>query len=193
MPNEIILASNSPRRKELLALLIAVFRVEVSDFDESTVPLTLLPADHVLYSSRMKAMSVAKQFPDAVVIGADTIVVLDDVIMGKPVDLDNAREMLSSLSGRTHQVYTGISVISEGIIKSACECTDVHFSRMTDRTIDRYVASGEPLDKAGAYGIQGYGSALIEKINGCYFNVVGLPVHQLSRILIQLGVSTYLS
>jgi septum formation protein len=192
MTKEIILASQSPRRRELLSLLLEQFRVIEGSFDESTVPDTLCPSEHVVYSARMKAESVATIHSDAVVVGADTIVVLDDRIMGKPTDPEDAKLMLSSLSGRTHQVYTGLAVMADGVKISAFECTDVVFSNLSEQVIERYVATGEPLDKAGAYGIQGVGCALIERINGCYFNVVGLPVYRLSRLLTHFGVDTFL-
>jgi len=193
MIKELILASQSPRRKELLSLIVEEFKVVEGTFDESTVPNTLPPSQHVVYSAGMKASSVASIHPDAVVIGADTIVVLDDTIMGKPTDTDHARSMLASLSGRTHQVYTGLALIADGVKISAFECTDVVFTTLSHQMIDRYVSSGEPLDKAGAYGIQGIGCALIEKVNGCYFNVVGLPVHRLARLLAHFRVDTFLT
>lgn len=193
MYQEIILASNSPRRKELLALLVKDFRVELSTFDESTVPSSLTPMDHVTYSSEMKASSVFALFPKAVVIGADTVVSLGGKIMEKPDDDRSAKLMLENLSGKTHQVYTGITVCVDNQIKTVCECTDVHFAKLTPDVISRYVESQEPMDKAGAYGIQGKGSILVEKIDGCYFNVVGLPLYRLSIILTELNVQTYLN
>jgi len=192
MTKELILASQSPRRKELLSLILKQFKVIEGSFDESTVPITLSPSEHVVYSARMKAESVAVAHTDAVVVGADTIVVLDDKIMGKPADPEDAKHMLSSLSGRTHQVYTGLAVIADGVKISAYECTDVVFAKLSEQVIERYVATGEPLDKAGAYGIQGVGCALIERISGCYFNVVGLPVHRLARLLTHFRVDTFL-
>ncbi|OFX17758.1 MAG: septum formation protein Maf [Armatimonadetes bacterium RBG_16_58_9] len=180
---EIILASASPRRKELLSLVVADFRVVPSSFDECEVPDSLGPSEHVLYSARMKARDVAGRFPGSLVIGADTIVVVDDTILGKPVDAEDAAGMLRALGGRTHQVYTGLAVVGDGKEESAYERTNVTFGALTEELIARYVATGEPLDKAGAYAIQGRGSVLIESVSGCYFNVVGLPIYRLGILL----------
>jgi septum formation protein len=185
-PSDIVLASVSPRRLELLKLLVRDFRVEPSGFDESCGLHIDEPEPHVLYQSGMKAREVAARFAEAVVIGADTIVVVDDRILGKPADEDDAAAMLRSLSGRVHQVYTGIAVISNGRLLQACECTDVRFRELSPEVISRYIDTGEPMDKAGAYAIQGKGAALIERIDGCFFNVVGLPIYRLSRLLEQI-------
>ncbi|MCE5315124.1 MAG: Maf family protein [Armatimonadota bacterium] len=186
--HDIILASASPRREELLSLIFKEFWVVPSKFDESKVPGDLSPAEQVVHSSLMKARDVSQDNPKSLVIGADTVVVVDEEILGKPRDRSDAARMLKLLSGRTHQVYTGITVIFRGKEHSGFECTDVTFSGLTDEVISRYISSGEPMDKAGAYAIQGRGAVLIESINGCYFNVVGLPVHKLSAILAELGM-----
>ena len=183
-----ILASASPRRKELLALIFDSFRVIPSDFDESLVPTDLDPARHVVYSAEMKARDIAGRYPESLVIGADTVVVVDDRILGKPRDPADAARMLHALSRRTHQVYTGIAVARDGALRSNFECTDVIFRELSDEIIARYIATGEPMDKAGAYAIQGRGSVLIESVKGCYFNVVGLPVYRLSRVLQEFGI-----
>lgn len=189
MPDfKIILASASPRRRELLSLVFRQYEVIPSEFDESQVPAELGPKDHVRYSSLMKARDVARKYPNSLVIGADTIVVVDDRILGKPVDSVDAAHMLRSLSGRTHQVYTGIAIIKDGIETSELECTDVTFRELSDEVVSRYIASGEPMDKAGAYAIQGIASVLIQSINGCYFNVVGLPLYRLSNMLEEYGL-----
>jgi septum formation protein len=185
--HDVILASASPRREELLGLIFQEFWVVPSEFDESKVPHDLSPDKLVMYSSLMKARDVAAKNPKTLVIGADTVVVADDTILGKPRDRADAARMLKLLSARTHQVYTGISVIFDGTERSAFECTDVTFSNLSDEVISRYVSSSEPMDKAGAYAIQGRGAVLIESICGCYFNVVGLPVHRLSMILQEIG------
>ena len=185
---EIVLASASPRRKELLSLVFSNFRIVPSDFDESAVPDSLSPREHVLHSATMKARDVARRCPDALVIGADTVVVVEERILGKPGDADRAREMLGLLSGRTHQVYTGVALIHGGRERRGFECTDVVFSKLTDEVVNRYVATGEPLDKAGAYAIQGKGSVLISSISGCYPNVVGLPLHKLGTLLKEFGI-----
>ena len=192
MNPELILASASPRRQELLQLIGLPFTVIPSEFDEST--LDLWPPDrHVLDSSAAKAEDVAVRIPDGIVIGADTIVVIDQEVLGKPRDEDDARRMLRMLSGRSHYVYTGICAVRrEGgkTVRAARDFvrTEVRFCDLSDDVIDAYVATGEPLDKAGAYGIQERAAMLIEGIVGDYFNVVGLPVHRLSRLLVEVGV-----
>jgi len=185
---DVILASASPRREELLGLIFKEFWVLPSDYDESKAPQDLLPDEHVVHSSLMKARDIARKNPKSLVIGADTVVVVDETILGKPHDRADAARMLKSLSGRVHQVYTGITVIYDDKEHSAFERTDVKFSDLSDDVISRYVSSGEPMDKAGAYAIQGRGAVLIESINGCYFNVVGLPIHRLSTILNEIGI-----
>lgn len=192
MNTELILASASPRRQELLALIGLPFRVIPSAFDEST--LAPWPPDrHVLDSATAKAGDVAERIDDGVVIGADTIVVVDDQVLGKPKDEKDARRMLWMLSGRAHHVYTGVCVIRRERGETVREArdyvrTEVLFCDLSDSVIDAYIATGEPLDKAGAYGIQERASVLIEGIVGDYFNVVGLPVHRLSRLLVEVGV-----
>ena len=185
---DIVLASASPRREELLALIVKDFRIIPSEFDESLVPVELGPKEHVAYSSIMKARDVVGKCPDSLVIGADTIVCIDNAILGKPSDAADAIQMLKKLSGRTHQVCTGVAVIKDGIERSAVEITDVTFREIDDDIIARYVASGEPMDKAGAYAIQGKGAILVKSICGCYSNVVGLPIYRLSTILEEIGV-----
>lgn len=195
--HRIILASASPRRRELLSLICPEFEVWPSDFDESGLSTGTPPAEYVQISASHKAQAVAKGLKDAIVIGADTIVVISGRILGKPVDEADAHDMLRLLSGKTHQVYTGISVISanngEAPEANGVESTDVAFRQLTDQMIERYIATREPMDKAGAYAIQGKGSVLIEKINGCFFNVVGLPVYRLSRLLEELGLEPFAS
>lgn len=185
---DIILASASPRRQELLSLILCDFRVVPSQFDESKVPAELIPQEHVVYSARMKARDVAARHPGALVIGADTIVVVDGRILGKPADSSDAARMLDMLSGRAHEVYTGVAVVKGNIERAGVECTEVNFADLTDEVIARYVSTGEPLDKAGAYAIQGKGVTLIRSICGCYPNVVGLPLYKLSEILKEFGV-----
>jgi len=185
---DIILASASPRRQELLSLVVRTFRVVPSGFDESLVPVDLAPAQHVLYSACMKARDVAARFPDALVISADTIVVVDEAILGKPADAAEAARMLRMLSGRTHEVYTGVAVVRAEVERADVERTEVTFGPLSDEIIARYVASGEPMDKAGAYAIQGRAAVLIKSVCGCYPNVVGLPLHKLSCILSEFGI-----
>ncbi|MDO8683278.1 MAG: Maf family protein [Armatimonadota bacterium] len=191
----IILASASPRRRELLGLICPEFEVGPSDFDESRISSELPPAEYVAVSARRKARAVASGLDNAIVIGADTIVVVGGEILGKPSDTDDARRMLRIISGRTHQVYTGLCVIEirngTTIEKSGIESTDVTVRRLTDSMIERYLTTGEPMDKAGAYAIQGKGAVLIERIKGCYFNVVGLPIYLLSLLLEELGMEVF--
>lgn len=182
----IILGSASPRRRELLEQIGVPFEIVTSGKDE--IYHSTVPADIVKELAQMKAENVAEEIieregrlSDTVVIGADTIVVRDGEILGKPADRENAFHMLKSLQGRAHQVYTGIAILDfdkngEKNIISHAEKTEVFVCKMTDREIQKYVAAGESDDKAGAYGIQGRFAAFIERIEGDYFNVVGLPV-----------------
>lgn len=179
---EIILASASPRRKELLATAGIEFTVKVADVEEK-IDDGLTPAEVVRSLALQKAQAVADKNPEAIVIGADTIVVLDDVILGKPQSEENAVEMLTSLSGRSHTVYTGVALIKGDKVRNFCEATQVEFYDLTEEDIDAYVATKDCMDKAGAYGIQTNGCVLIRKIDGDYFNVVGLPVSKVYREL----------
>lgn len=179
---EIILASASPRRKELLSTAGIEFTVKVADVEEK-IDDGLTPAEVVRSLALQKAQAVADKNPEAIVIGADTIVVLDDVILGKPQSEENAVEMLTSLSGRSHTVYTGVALIKGDKVRNFCEATQVEFYDLTKEDIDAYVATKDCMDKAGAYGIQTNGCVLIRKIDGDYFNVVGLPVSKVYREL----------
>jgi septum formation protein len=187
----LILASASPRRQELLGLLGLPFEVIPSEVDEAALVRELgeqpLPAEMARRLAEVKAADVAARHPDALVLGADTIVVLGDAILGKPVSPDDARRMLALLSGRTHQVITGIA-LRGGVSVSDAVSTDVTFRELTSREIDAYVATGEPMDKAGAYALQGRAAVLIEGIHGDYTNVVGLPVPRLAILLRRSGI-----
>lgn len=176
----IILASQSPRRQELLKLITSDFEIKVSNVDE-TFPDKITPKEAVMYLSKIKAEPFADG--DDIVIGADTVVALDGKILGKPKSEENAKEMLRFLSGRTHSVFTGVTLASGKKTKTFAVETKVKFFELTNEEIDAYIKTKEPFDKAGAYGIQGYGSLLVEKIDGDYFNVVGLPVSTLAREL----------
>ena len=178
----LILASGSPRRRELLGLITNDFTVCVSGAEEHTDP-ALSPAETVLALARLKGADVAKTHPDDTVIAADTVVALDGEILGKPADAADAARMLRFLSGRTHQVYTGVYLVCGGREAHFYEETEVTFYDLSDEEIAAYVATGEPADKAGAYGIQGKGSLLVKGIRGDYFNVVGFPVAAVSRAL----------
>ena len=177
----LILASQSPRRKELLGLLGIPFTIQVSQADETMEP-GKSPAQQVAEVSRRKALATVASAED-VVIAADTIVVCDDVILGKPKDRQDACRMLKMLSGRSHQVMTGMTVRYGSQLYSCTEITDVTFRKLSDREIERYVDSGEPMDKAGAYGIQGGAAVFAEKLCGDYYNVMGLPVCRLVQVL----------
>ena len=176
---KLILASQSPRRKELLGLLGIPFTIQVSQADETMDP-GADPAMQVGQVSRRKALAVDG---GDVVIAADTIVVCDGQILGKPKDPADACRMLRMLSGRTHQVMTGVTVRRGDRLETCTEVTDVTFRAMSEKEIARYVASGEPMDKAGAYGIQGGAAIFAEKLCGDYYNVMGLPVCRLGKVL----------
>lgn len=182
----LILASSSPRRKELLENLQLPFEISSSNIDE-TYDKNLPPEEIVMSLAHQKAQSVAKRRPDAFVIGADTIVVIDGQVLGKPKMVQEAAEMLKKLSGKSHYVYTGVTIISPTNQVDFFEKTEVVFWDLTEEEINNYLKTGEHFDKAGAYGIQGYGSLLVKKINGDYFSVVGLPVARTIRELKNLG------
>lgn len=178
---ELILASQSPRRKELLGLFHIPFTVRAADIDETMDP-EKAPYDEVARVSQLKAMAVPRS-DDDVVIAADTIVVCGGKVLGKPHSQEEAKAMLRLLSGRDHQVMTGMTVLRGEIAQTVTEVTDIHFRPLTDKQIDAYVASGEPMDKAGAYGIQGGAALFAEKLVGDYYNVMGLPVCRLHTLL----------
>jgi septum formation protein len=187
----IVLASKSPRRSEILNNIGVKFEVVESNYDEA-VNKTLDPGGYVKYLAYKKAESVAKSIAEnAIVIGADTVVVVDSKILGKPKNIQDAFNMLKDLSGRWHKVYSGVCVIDAITEKfvSDYEVTSVKIKELSDEEITGYIKTGEPLDKAGSYAIQGIGSLIVEGIEGCYFNVVGLPVYKLSGILKQFGVN----
>ncbi|WP_040825380.1 Maf family protein [Thermanaerovibrio velox] len=184
----LILASGSPRRRELLAALGWNFQVVVSQVDESPLPGES-PEDMVLRLSLAKARDVALRAPDALVIGADTVVELDGQIFGKPNGRDEGLRMLMALQGRTHRVHTGVSLVLGDRSVSGVETTRVLFRPLSAEDAACYINTGEGDDKAGSYAIQGKGAMLVESIEGCYFNVVGLPVLRLSRLLEEMGFS----
>ena len=181
----IILASASPRRKELLGLFRIPFVIRVADIDE-TMDLTKPAFDEVARVSRQKAAAVACEADD-VVIAADTIVVCEGRILGKPHSEEEAAAMLRMLSGRDHQVMTGVTVARGDQVRSFTEVTDIHFRDLSDREIATYVAGGEPMDKAGAYGIQGGAALFCQRLVGDYYNVMGLPVCRLGQVLRELA------
>ncbi len=180
-PNtRVILASASPRRKELLAYIIPAFEIIPSGIDETA---TGTPAAQVKMLAVDKAADIARQYPEALVIGADTLVAVNRRVLGKPSDEAQAAEMLKMLSGREHRVYTGVAVIYKGHTHADVNMTRVRFAPLSDEEIRDYIATGEPMDKAGAYGIQGYGGKFISAVHGDYFNVMGLPLNMLYNML----------
>jgi len=173
----IILASNSPRRKDLLELINLSFKVITSSVHED-FDIDLVPTDFAKHYANLKALDVAQKYPDSLVIGADTIVVLDDEIIGKPVDENDSKSMLRKLSGRTHTVITGVSLVwrDRNIEDTFYEKTKVTFLNLTEEQIQFYIENYHPLDKAGSYGIQDWFAVCVKKIDGCFYNVMGFPL-----------------
>ncbi len=184
---KIILASASPRRRELLKILFDEFDIIPADVDES-IPGNISAESAAGYLAEKKARFIAEKYPEALVIGSDTTVVIDGEILGKPADKTEAKKMLRKLSGKSHKVITGVSAVYRGEAHSFSEVTEVVFYELSDREIETYLKSGEWCDKAGAYGIQGKAGLFAEKIIGDYNNVVGLPVSRLNRRLKELGL-----
>ena len=189
-PAEFILASASPRRRELLAQLAMPFTVIPANIDEHVVPGEI-PWAYTRRIAYAKAQHVARQFPTAVVLGADSVVILEQQILGKPRDMDDARQMLSRLSGRAHTVMTAVAVLHRArhFVCLDAVCTLVRFRPLSSSTIEHYIATGEPMDKAGAYAIQGAAAAFVEAWEGCYTNVVGLPLQRTAAFLQAAGLS----
>jgi septum formation protein len=183
----LILASSSPRRAEILTREKVRFEIKILDsYKEENVSSD--PVTHVLESSKRKAQSVADELEDGIILGADTIVVLDGEILGKPQNKENAFFILKKLSGRTHDVYTGVTLINKSTGKtiSNYDVTKVKFNQLNEQKIADYITTGEPMDKAGAYGIQGMGSFLVDHIEGSLDNVIGLPTERLQEMLAQI-------
>ncbi len=178
---QLILASQSPRRKELMGLFHIPFTIQVADIDE-TMDESLPAQDEVARVSRLKAEATPHGEND-VVVAADTIVVCDGKVLGKPKDPDDAYRMLRLLSGKDHQVMTGLTVLRGNTATVCTEITDIHFRELTDKEIWDYIRTGDPMDKAGSYGIQGGAALFVERIVGDYYNVMGLPVCRLGQIL----------
>jgi len=185
---KLILASSSPRRKDLLASFGKPFTIDVPDVDESLLPGED-PSAHVRRLALDKARTVAGRHDDGLVVAADTIVVLDGRIIGKPEDEADARRMLGTLSGRSHHVYTGLAVAdaAAGTVMSRVACSRVTISSIGEEEIARYVATGEPLDKAGSYAVQGLGGKYVSRVNGSLSNVIGLPLEELRELFIAAG------
>ncbi|MGE5629070.1 MAG: Maf-like protein [Solirubrobacterales bacterium] len=188
----VVLASGSIRRQELLKRLVEEFEVIVSCFDEDSIMFNGNCKKYVMDLSHGKAFAVAENIKEpSLIVGCDTLVALEGAILGKPLDYNNAFQMLKMLSGKTHQVYSGITIINTETNKTIKDfvLTNVKFSELTDEEIKRYINTGEPMDKAGAYGIQGFGGVFVEEIHGCYYNVVGLPLNKLKNMLQGIGVN----
>lgn len=185
---KLILASGSPRRRELLAQAGFAFEVQAADIDE-TEHSSEAPEEYVRRLAHEKAQAIAARNPDAVVLGADTTVAIDSELLGKPADRADAERMLRLLSGRAHQVHTGLGVISGSGARIHVETTTVFFRAITDDELRAYLNSGDAMDKAGAYGIQGYAARWIPRIEGDYFNVVGLPIAAVVELLDRMLVS----
>ena len=183
---KVILASKSPRRVEILEKIVKEFEVVQSNFDENTIDFKGDIEKYVKDLSRNKAIEVSKRLNEpSIVIAADTVVFQDGKVLEKPKNEEDAFSMLSSLSGNTHKVYSGICLINtyDDTVVTDCDCTEVRFSELNPRQIRNYINSGEPMDKAGAYGIQVLGGAVVEGIKGCYYNVMGLPLNKLYKAL----------
>ncbi|WP_078413922.1 Maf family protein [Priestia abyssalis] len=186
MKQQLVLASGSPRRKQLLEQLHLSFTVHVSSVEE-IFDANQSPYDIVMSLALQKANDVAAHYPDAYVLGSDTVVVYDGNILGKPSDENEAVNMLQMLSGSTHEVVTGVAIVHKGKAISFYEKADVTFWELTKEEIMDYVKSGEPMDKAGSYGIQGLGASLVQKMEGDYYSVVGLPLSKTIRELKKAG------
>ena len=176
------LASSSPRRRQLLEMLGLTVRVVAPNIPEVRRPVET-PVDYVERLAREKAMSV----PGRLVLGADTTVVIRDEILEKPTDASDALRMLQKLQGRTHQVVTSVALVADEVIHQATDVTNVMFRKLSDDFLEAYVGTGEPMDKAGAYGIQGFGAALVERIDGDFFSVMGLPLRLVLELLERAG------
>ena len=186
-----ILASKSPRRKEILETLGIKFEIVTADTDESSTErdpykLVELLSMRKGLAVRDRLLAEGRDLTDTVIISSDTVVAIDGEILGKPRDADDARRMLRMLSGRSHEVVSGIALIGNGTAGASHEVTEVEFDEWDDETVEQYIAVARPYDKAGAYAIQGLASAWIKGIRGCYFNVVGLPIHRLNLLYREL-------
>jgi septum formation protein len=183
----VVLASASPRRRDLLTLIGIAHEVRPANIDESMRPREA-PRRHAERLAREKAIAIATRDPDLITIGADTVVVINRKVLGKPADAGDAVRMLRTLSGREHTVITAVAVSRGRKLRSAIEEVRVKFRRLRDDEIEAYIATGEPMDKAGAYGIQGYGATIVERIEGDYFAVMGLPLVRLVGLMRDVGV-----
>jgi len=184
---KVVLASSSPRRRDLLNLIGIQHEVRPANIDETLRPHEV-PRRHAERLAREKASVIAVRDPDLITIGADTVVVINRKVLGKPADVADAARMLKMLSGREHTVITAVAVARGKKLRSAIEEVHVKFRRLRDDEIEAYIATGEPMDKAGAYGIQGFGATIVERVEGDYFAVMGLPLVRLVGLLRDVGV-----
>ena len=182
----VILASASPRRRDLLTMIGIRHDVVPADIDETYLPGEP-PLAHAERLAREKGTAVAARYPEALTIAADTIVVIDEQVLGKPRDVADATRMLRQLSGRTHTVFTAVAVVRAGRVESGVEAVTVTFRHLTDAEIGAYIATGEPMDKAGSYGIQGFGAIIVERIDGDFFAVMGLALGRMVQLMRRLG------
>lgn len=184
LQHPLVLASKSPRRRQILEMLGFTFTVDAEDIDET--PPTGVPASRIpALLAQQKTAVISSRMPDALVLGSDTLVEIDGEVLGKPADEQEGLDMLKRLNGRTHHVYTGVAVARGGALRgTATGCTAVTFATWSEADLRAYVRSGEPLDKAGSYAIQGRGAFLVERIEGCFYNVMGLPVQESFRLLL---------
>jgi septum formation protein len=181
--NKLVLASQSPRREQILRMLGFTFTCQTPDYEE-IIPEGMDPDSAPEFLARGKAASVSGLGPDTLVLGSDTVVLLEGSLLGKPKNEAEAVRMLSLLNGKTHRVITGVAVAREGrVLESGAATSEVTFAKSAAETLKEYAHSGEPMDKAGAYAIQGRGAMLVEKVNGCFYNVMGLPVQLTLRML----------
>jgi len=190
---KIILASASPRRRELLKILVGDnFEIKTSDYKEDN-SLALLPKDLVLFHSLEKGKDVAKKLSEVIIISADTIVAFENDVLGKPETVENAKEMLNKINGQWVEIITGLAVIDLASKKEFqhLEVAKVKIKQMSEQEIDNYIKTGEPLDKAGAFAVQGKGAVLIEKTDGDFYSVVGLPLFKLNELLTQVGINIF--
>ena len=191
MSNEVILGSQSPRRKEILSFFSIPFRQVHSQFDETTVPFRGDPAAFVKTIAKQKALALEPQFPNSVILTADTTVYQNGKLFEKPETMQDAYAMLRELVGKEHQVFTGVAVIHEKNLYLDVEETRVHFCELTDPEIHAYAKAIHPLDKAGGYGIQKAGSLIVKRIEGCYYNIMGLPLQTVRRLLLKAGIDLW--
>lgn len=188
----IVLASKSPRRKEILENLGIEFEVITADTDESSdIKDPCLLVEELSKRKGCAVLSLLDSNDDTLVISSDTVVTLDGKILGKPKSKEDAVTMLRTLSDKAHKVFSGVTLIYNGKILTDSEITEVKFSKLSDEIIEKYVETNEPMDKAGSYAVQGLASMMIEGINGCYFNVVGFPVHKFATMLTKIGIDPY--